>query len=65
MTISDHDKESFEIGAADDPVYENVWPLEQDIPGFPYFFERFYQACQNVHLEILRGLEYGFRVRGV
>ncbi|EKG15387.1 hypothetical protein MPH_07438 [Macrophomina phaseolina MS6] len=58
-------KESFDMGAPDDALYANMWPTEHELPGIRDFLERFYEACQEVHLRILEALEQGLRGRGI
>ncbi|PVH92503.1 Clavaminate synthase-like protein [Periconia macrospinosa] len=50
-------KESFDIGAPDDALYDNMWPTEDEFPGFCSYMEIFYNMMQDVHLDILRALE--------
>lgn len=50
-------KESFDLGAPNDPLYKNVWPTEKELPGFRDYMEIFYAMFQDVHLDILRALE--------
>ncbi|KAF2438001.1 Clavaminate synthase-like protein [Karstenula rhodostoma CBS 690.94] len=50
-------KESFDLGSPKDPLYDNVWPTEDDLPGFRPYMEIFYAMFQDVHLDILRALE--------
>jgi isopenicillin N synthase-like dioxygenase len=58
-------KESFDTGATDDPLYNNVWPPADSIPGFKEFMEHFYAMCQELHITILTALERGFLSRGI
>lgn len=50
-------QESFDIGPPVDDLFLNIWPNEDDIPGFRGFMEKFFNACHDTHLQILRGLE--------
>lgn len=56
MSIFDA-KESYDLGAPNDPLYDNVWPSEKELPAFRSYMEIFYAMLQDVHLDILRALE--------
>lgn len=46
------------MGPSDDPLYENSWPDETDLPGFRSFMETFYELCHEAHMDVLRALEH-------
>lgn len=50
-------KESFDIGSPEDPLYDNMWPTNEELPEFRSYMEIFYSMMQDVHLDILRALE--------
>lgn len=50
-------KESFDVGPQEDPLFPNIWPDEQDLPGFRDFMNSYFQQCHDVHMGILRSLE--------
>ncbi|PVH90319.1 Clavaminate synthase-like protein [Periconia macrospinosa] len=52
-------KESFDMGHTHDPLFQNMWLPEEDIPGFRADMERFYEECRLQHLELLEALELG------
>ena len=58
-------KESFDTGAPNDPLYDNVWPPEPSLPGFRDFMEEFYAGCQDLHIGLLKALQAGFLARGI
>ncbi|KAL3421016.1 hypothetical protein PVAG01_07461 [Phlyctema vagabunda] len=57
-------KESFDMGALDDPLYDNKWLAEEKFPGFRPFMEKFYGECHNLHTTLLEAVEEGFRAEG-
>ncbi|KAL9019972.1 MAG: hypothetical protein Q9185_002762 [Variospora sp. 1 TL-2023] len=52
-------KESYDQGPADDKLYPNRWPDEDDVPGFRSVAEAFYERCHQAHQNILRALSVG------
>lgn len=52
-------QESFDQGSRTDPMFENIWPDTDDLPGFQSFMEEFYDLYHNVHLVLLGALERG------
>lgn len=52
-------QESFDIGNPEDPLYANIWPDEDELPGFRMFMEILYNLFHLTHLNILRALELG------
>ncbi|PHH59065.1 hypothetical protein CDD81_3830 [Ophiocordyceps australis] len=62
-------KESHEMGSDLNTRLGNLWPDEQDIPGFRDFFTRFYNVCYQTEVKLLKvlalslGLEESYFVR--
>ncbi|KAF9776599.1 hypothetical protein IL306_005197 [Fusarium sp. DS 682] len=56
-------KESFDMGSPVDPLYDNRWPREENIPGFRSFMEEFFEACHNCLTEIMTMLAHALGVR--
>ncbi|PHH92044.1 hypothetical protein CDD83_9162 [Cordyceps sp. RAO-2017] len=52
-------KESFEVGSDDNLRMPNIWPPEEDIPGFRDFFLRFYDSCYGIEVKLLRTIAAG------
>ncbi|WQF90223.1 Putative oxoglutarate/iron-dependent dioxygenase, non-hem dioxygenase domain-containing protein [Colletotrichum destructivum] len=52
-------KEAFDMGNPHDPLFENMWLPEEDLPGFKDDMERFYDECRREHLILLEALELG------
>ncbi|KAF8325171.1 Clavaminate synthase-like protein [Cantharellus anzutake] len=52
-------KESFEIGLETDPEFRNYWPPEQLVPDFRSTMIHFYDACHNLHMDIMRAIALG------
>ncbi|KAL9002058.1 MAG: hypothetical protein Q9188_004992 [Gyalolechia gomerana] len=52
-------KESYDQGPADDKLYPNRWPDEDDVPGFRAVTEAFYERCHQAHQDILLALSVG------
>lgn len=52
-------KESMEIGRDWDPVYNNKWPLDSDVPGFKDFMKSFFQTCHELHVTVLNSVALG------
>ena len=55
-------QETFDLGPQIDDLFPNIWPNEDDIPGFRGFMETFFNACHDTHLNILRGLEIALKL---
>ncbi|KAL1861892.1 hypothetical protein Plec18170_000715 [Paecilomyces lecythidis] len=49
-------KESFDMGASDDNLVDNIWIEEKALPGFRDFMTDFYQQCFQVELKLLTAL---------
>ncbi|OOQ89525.1 hypothetical protein PEBR_07905 [Penicillium brasilianum] len=49
-------KESFDHGAPDNTMYPNIWPEEDDLPGFRQYMLGYYEKCYKLHLEIMSAL---------
>ncbi|KEF54470.1 uncharacterized protein A1O9_09637 [Exophiala aquamarina CBS 119918] len=52
-------KESFELGREDDERTPNIWPPEEVLPGFRDFFNRFFETCYKIELDLLRAIALG------
>ncbi|KAK9414989.1 putative Oxoglutarate/iron-dependent oxygenase [Seiridium unicorne] len=53
------EREHFDAGPMNDPVYINKWPREDAAPGFREFMEETYGAFQGVSLAIMACVEMG------
>ncbi|OJD33864.1 clavaminate synthase-like protein [Diplodia corticola] len=56
-------KETFDQGNAKDDMFDNIWPDEQDIPGFRTFMEAFFEQCHLMHMQLLAATETGLALR--
>jgi len=52
-------KESFELGREDDERTPNIWLPEETLPGFREFFNKFFEACYEIELNLLRAIALG------
>lgn len=50
-------QESYDTGNPRDPKNPNLWPEEDELPGFRVFLERFFQHCHIIHMHLLQALE--------
>ncbi len=55
-------QEFFDLGSSVDPLYENLWVPETDLPGFRQFCESFYGKCFIIRAEMLRAIARGLKV---
>ncbi|KAF9268193.1 Clavaminate synthase-like protein [Marasmius fiardii PR-910] len=52
-------KESMEIGRDWDSEWRNMWPTENDAPGFKSTMLNFYRSCHDLHVEMMRSVALG------
>ncbi|KAK7470405.1 hypothetical protein VKT23_001831 [Stygiomarasmius scandens] len=52
-------KESMEIGRDWDSQWKNMWPNENDAPGFKATMLQFFQTCHDLHVEMMRSIALG------
>ena len=49
-------QESFDCGAPENKLNPNVWPQEEDLPGFQEYMLGYYEKCYGLQLEIMSAL---------
>ncbi|TLS25368.1 hypothetical protein PpBr36_06901, partial [Pyricularia pennisetigena] len=52
-------REHFDAGPLDDSQFPNLWPDEDDVPGFQETIAKHYRACQKVARQLMAALEIG------
>lgn len=56
------EKEHFDCGPPGDPDFPNLWPADDDLPGYREFMERYFLAAQKTCMSILEAIEVGLRI---
>lgn len=49
-------KESMEIGRDWDATWKNMWPVEEQLPGFKSTMLDFFKRCHELHVEVMRAI---------
>ncbi|KAF7517523.1 hypothetical protein G7054_g13796 [Neopestalotiopsis clavispora] len=55
-------KETYDMGAANDPLVDNVWVPEECLPGFRTFMEGFYDEAFKAELDIISAISQALGV---
>lgn len=52
-------KESFDLGNPNNSFYPNIWPEDDDIPGFKEYCLYYFKVCDETSKKILRAISLG------